>query len=80
MERLKEIINKKKELFQMTIPKDQQINKNIITLINEAINDIELPKYKIKVELKDDDKKRLSIIFSFAQNKIHDSILLKNSN
>lgn len=80
MERLKEIINKKKELFQMTIPKDQQINKNIITLINEAINDIELPKYKIKVELKDVDKKRLSIIFSFAQNNIHNSILLKNSN
>ena len=52
----------------MTIPKDQQINKNIITLINEAINDIELPKYKIKVELKDVDKNILSIIFSFAQN------------
>ena len=76
---LRDITNKK-ELFQNEISENQEINKNIEGQICEAIKDIELPKYNIKVELNEKEKAILNKSFSFGQNQIHDSKLLKDSN
>ena len=66
------------ETFKKAPKKDQKIEENIKNLINESINDLELPNYNIKYKFSDKDKELLYIYFSFAQSKLSYSSIIEN--
>lgn len=69
-----------KEIFDKK-PKSNQIIKEIIKeKIEQAIKNIELPKYGIKIEFTDKNKNIIYKAFTFCQDNLHSSKLLNKSN
>ena len=76
---INQVSNEYKNIFGKDKPKKNQIiGENIKESINESIKDLEIPYYKIKSEFSEDNKIKLYIYFSSAQNKLNYSSILKN--